>query len=207
MRIKYYNSQNGDINKINFNIPEVKDRPLKVVFVAFDPRGEDKVSFSVGVNYLESALKQQFEEKVDILMLDDQLQSVDDIKKQLEIYQPDFIGVASKIHTYHKSSPFLDYCKKEFPNALTAIGGTTATYAFKEILKEHPDVVAIAGNGEKSVWRTDPSRNSGGQGTLHGGGCGAFLSHRHRKKRYFLHQRAERVFRRAVSGYGSEHPP
>ena len=150
-RIKYYNSQNGDINKINFNIPEVKDRPLKIAFVAFDPRGEDKVSFSVGVNYLESALKQQFEEKVDILMLDDQLQSVDDIKKQLEAYQPDFIGVASKIHTYHKSSPFLDYCKKEFPNALTAIGGTTATYAFKEILKEHPGVVAIAGNGEKAV--------------------------------------------------------
>ena len=147
----FYNSQEGDINQINFKIPQVKDRPLKIAFVAFDPRGIDKKSFSVGVNYLEGALKEQFADKVETKILDDQLMSVEQIKRTLEEYKPDMIGISSKVFTYDKSSPFLDYCTKKFPDSLTVMGGPTTTYAFQEILAEHPNIVAIAGNGEKSI--------------------------------------------------------
>lgn len=150
-RQKYYNSEKGDVNLLPFEIPVIKDRPLRVAFVAFDPRGEDKVSFSVGINYLEAALKKDFGNQVDTLLLDDQIMDINEIKMNLEKFKPDLIGVSSKIHTYHKSSPFLEYCNENFPKSLIMAGGTTPTYAFREVLNEHPNILISVGNGEKSL--------------------------------------------------------
>ena len=148
---KFVNSSEGDLSRLNFNIPTVKDRPLKIAFIAFDPRGEDKVSFSVGVNYLEGALKDKFKNDVDILNLDDQIDSISDIKEKLDEFKPDLIGVSSKIHTYHKSSPFIEYCHEKFPESLLLVGGTTASYGYKEILDDHPYATVCVQNGEKNI--------------------------------------------------------
>jgi len=151
LRGKYENaSKIGDISKVNFNLPEVTDRPVKFSLVTLSPKNA-RLYLAVGGNYIEGALQQTFKDGIETINLDDQVTDMEAIKRQVKEFNPDVIGLSVKVESHNKLTRFLDFIQKEFPDKLVVLGGTIPTNAYKEVLDTYPNVLASLENGEEAA--------------------------------------------------------
>jgi anaerobic magnesium-protoporphyrin IX monomethyl ester cyclase len=105
----------------------------------------------MGLLYLAAVLEEQ-EYEVDVLDLLVSRYTKDKIKRKLEEYRPDVVGVTSVTMNYPTASDILKYCKSVDPDVTTVIGGPHVTFAPEETLNEAPwiDIVVI-GEGERTL--------------------------------------------------------
>jgi radical SAM superfamily enzyme YgiQ (UPF0313 family) len=105
----------------------------------------------MGLLYLASTLEHHNHE-VDVLDLLVSRYNKDKIRRKMEEYQPDVVGVTAVTMNYPTASDILKYCKSVNPDVTTVIGGPHVTFAARETLEEAPwtDIVAM-GEGEMTL--------------------------------------------------------
>lgn len=105
----------------------------------------------MGLLYLAAVLEQH-DYEVDVLDLLVSRYTKDKIRRKLEQYQPDMVGVTCVTMNYPTASDILKYCKSVDPDLTTVIGGPHVTFAAEETLREAPwiDIVAM-GEGERTL--------------------------------------------------------
>ncbi|MGB2856141.1 MAG: cobalamin-dependent protein, partial [Dehalococcoidia bacterium] len=82
----------------------------------------------MGLLYLAAILEQN-DYEVDVLDLLVSRYTKDKIRRKLEQYQPDIVGVTSVTMNYHIASGILKHCKSVNPDVVTVIGGPHVTFA------------------------------------------------------------------------------
>ncbi|MCJ7523157.1 MAG: B12-binding domain-containing radical SAM protein, partial [Dehalococcoidia bacterium] len=105
----------------------------------------------MGLLYLAAVLEDR-DYEVDVLDLLVSRFTKDKIKRKLEEYQPDIVGVTAVTMNYNTASDILKYCKSINPDLITLIGGPHVTFAPKETLDEAPWIdIVIMGEGERTL--------------------------------------------------------
>ncbi|HEY49472.1 MAG TPA: radical SAM protein [Dehalococcoidia bacterium] len=78
--------------------------------------------------------------------------SRDKIRKELESYQPDIVGVTSVTMNYPVASDILKYCKSVDKDIITVIGGPHVTFCPVETLNEAPWIdIVVRREGEQTM--------------------------------------------------------
>jgi anaerobic magnesium-protoporphyrin IX monomethyl ester cyclase len=105
----------------------------------------------MGLLYLAAVLERDAYE-VDVLDLLVSRYSKDKIRRKLDTYQPDIVGVTCVTMNYHTASDILKYCKSVDEDAKTLIGGPHVTFAAPETLMEAPWIdIVVRGEGELAM--------------------------------------------------------
>ncbi|MFC1847963.1 B12-binding domain-containing radical SAM protein [Chloroflexota bacterium] len=105
----------------------------------------------MGLLYLAAILEHN-DYEVDVLDLLVSRYTKDKIKRKLEQYQPDIVGVTSVTMNYPTASDILKYCKSVNPDITTLIGGPHVTFAPSETLNEAPWIdIVVMGEGELTM--------------------------------------------------------
>jgi radical SAM superfamily enzyme YgiQ (UPF0313 family) len=105
----------------------------------------------IGLAYLAGVLEHKGHE-VQILDLLVSKYSKEKIKKKVEEYQPDIVGVTSVTLNYYAASDILKYCKSLNKDILTIIGGPHVTFSPVETLNEaHWIDIVVRGEGEQTM--------------------------------------------------------
>ena len=105
----------------------------------------------MGLLYLAAILEQN-DYEVDVLDLLVSRYTKDKIRRKLEQYQPDIVGVTSVTMNYHTASDILKHCKSVNPDVVTVIGGPHVTFASVETLNEAPWIdIVVMGEGEQTL--------------------------------------------------------
>ncbi len=112
--------------------------------------------FPLGVNIIGSYLKEKLP-NTPLLILDDQLLSTNEIKKEIKKFKPTIVGIGSMFTGYEKSLILARECKKI--KAKVVFGGHYPSSIYQEILKNRGiyskdycvDIV-IRGDGEKAFY-------------------------------------------------------
>ncbi len=105
----------------------------------------------MGLLYLAAVLEEKGYE-VDILDMLVSKCSRDKVRKKLEEFQPDVVGITCVTMNYHRASDILRYCKETNEDLLTLIGGPHVTFNAAETLNEAPWIdIVIRGEGELTM--------------------------------------------------------
>jgi anaerobic magnesium-protoporphyrin IX monomethyl ester cyclase len=105
----------------------------------------------MGLLYIAAVLEQQ-DYEVDVLDLLVSRYTKDKIRRKLEQYQPDVVGVTCVTMNYPTASDILKYCKSVNPDIVTVIGGPHVTFAPVETLNEAPWIdIVVMGEGELTL--------------------------------------------------------
>jgi radical SAM superfamily enzyme YgiQ (UPF0313 family) len=76
----------------------------------------------------------------------------DELKRKLEAFQPDLVGVTSMTPTIQSAVQSTRAAKEACPDAIVVIGGPHATFMDKQILNDEPSVDIVArGEGEETL--------------------------------------------------------
>jgi len=105
----------------------------------------------MGLAYIAAVLEHKGHE-VEILDLLVSRYSKEKIKRKLEQYKPDIVGLTSVTMNYPIASEIIKYCKSIDKDILTVIGGPHVTFATIETLTEAPWIdIIIRGEGEQTI--------------------------------------------------------
>jgi len=105
----------------------------------------------MGIAYIAGVLEHTGNE-VQILDLMVSKYSKEKIKRRLEEYQPDIVGVTSVTMNYPIASDILNYCKTVSEDTMTVIGGPHVTFCPVETLNEAPWIdIVVRGEGEQTM--------------------------------------------------------
>jgi radical SAM superfamily enzyme YgiQ (UPF0313 family) len=105
----------------------------------------------MGLLYLAAVLEKN-DYEVDVLDILVSRYTKDKIKRKLEQYQPDIVGVTAVTMNYNTASDILKYCKSVNPDLTTLIGGPHVTFAAEETLNEAPWIdIVVMGEGEETI--------------------------------------------------------
>ncbi len=105
----------------------------------------------MGIAYIAGVLEHNGNE-VQILDLLVSKYTEDKIRRKLEEYQPDIVGVTSVTMNYPVASEILKHCKKVNKDIITVIGGPHVTFSAVETLNEAPWIdVVVKGEGEQTM--------------------------------------------------------
>jgi anaerobic magnesium-protoporphyrin IX monomethyl ester cyclase len=75
-----------------------------------------------------------------------------EIKREVQSFQPDLIGVTSTTENRFQSFKLIRYAKKIYPSALTVLGGPHASMAPEDCLAHIPELdIVVKGEGEMTV--------------------------------------------------------
>jgi radical SAM superfamily enzyme YgiQ (UPF0313 family) len=102
----------------------------------------------MGLLYLAAVLEEKGYE-VDVLDMLVSKCSRDKVKRKIDEFQPDIVGVTCVTMNYHRASDILRYCKDIDKDLITLIGGPHVTFNAIETLNEAPWIdIVIRGEGE-----------------------------------------------------------
>jgi anaerobic magnesium-protoporphyrin IX monomethyl ester cyclase len=102
----------------------------------------------VGLLYVAGVLV-HYGKEVDVLDLLVSKYSKEKIKKKIEEYKPDVIGITCVTMNYPVASEILKYCKSVDKRIITVIGGPHVTFNAEETLKEAPWIdIVVRREGE-----------------------------------------------------------
>jgi anaerobic magnesium-protoporphyrin IX monomethyl ester cyclase len=105
----------------------------------------------MGIGYLAAVLEHNGYE-VQVLDLLVSKYSKDKIRRKLEDYQPDIVGVTSVSMNYPVASDILKYCKSMDEEITTVIGGPHVTFCPVETLDEAPWIdIVVRREGERTM--------------------------------------------------------
>lgn len=136
-------------DKLNFKLPKVNDRPLRMLFLSLYPDSRSDIFQSLGPNYIESYLKKNLpENSVDTLHLETSLLSDEEIKAKIEEFKPDMVGISTKTNSHGQFKKWMDYLEDTMPDTTKYIGGQLANSSYTEILNDYPNLMAMFDNGE-----------------------------------------------------------
>ena len=116
-----------------------------------DPPGWQKHSVNLGLAYLAGAL---FRENIEVLILDlnNRFYSDIEIKKIINDFSPQLIGISIKTATANNALEILRRLKQSFPKIIYAVGGPHITLCGKEFIRENKEIdFGIFGEGESSL--------------------------------------------------------
>lgn len=110
---------------------------------------------SLGSSVIKAYLKEQFQDKVNVDIIDLQFKrDIDTVLKELSINPPDIIGLSAKVLTYsqmmdilEKRKQYSSFAKKK---TLFVVGNITGATTYKEIIAKHKDVMVVVGEGEEA---------------------------------------------------------
>jgi len=102
----------------------------------------------VGLLYVAGVLE-HYGKKVEVLDLLVSKYSKEKIKRKIEEYKPDIIGITCVTMNYPVASEILKYCKSVNPKIVTVIGGPHVTFNAGETLREAPWIdIVVRREGE-----------------------------------------------------------
>ncbi|MGB2885734.1 MAG: cobalamin-dependent protein, partial [Dehalococcoidia bacterium] len=105
----------------------------------------------MGIAYIAGVLEDT-ENEVQILDLLVSKYSAEKIRRKLEEYQPDIVGVTSVTMNYPVASEILKHCKQVDKDIITIIGGPHVTFSAVETLNEAPWIdIVVRGEGEQTM--------------------------------------------------------
>ena len=105
----------------------------------------------MGIAYIAGVLEHTGNE-VQILDLLVSKYSAEKIRRKLEEYQPDIVGVTSVTMNYPVASEILKHCKQVDKDIITIIGGPHVTFSAVETLNEAPWIdIVVRGEGEQTM--------------------------------------------------------
>jgi radical SAM superfamily enzyme YgiQ (UPF0313 family) len=93
----------------------------------------------LGLGYLSANLKKHHHEVECLDMPIDRL-FLPDLKKMVDLYRPDVIGITSVTHIFADACEAAKACKEVLPHVPIVFGGVHVTYTPKETLERHPYV-------------------------------------------------------------------
>ncbi len=88
----------------------------------------------------------------DVHFIDAMTDHVDDdeLRKRIAALRPDLVGVTSITPSIYKAERVLELAQEAWPDAVRVLGGVHATFMYKQVLSEAPQVDAIVrGEGEE----------------------------------------------------------
>jgi len=105
----------------------------------------------MGIAYIAGVLEHNGNE-VQILDLLVSRYSKEKIKRRLEEYQPDIVGLTSVTMNYPIASDIIKHCKSVNEDIITVIGGPHVTFCPVETLNEAPWIdIVVRGEGEQTM--------------------------------------------------------
>jgi hypothetical protein len=132
-----------------FALPRVTDRLARVAFVSLFPKNAHILIHSVGVNYVHSYVEKEIgPDRLRVLNLDLQLTDLDEVGRRLEEIDPDVVGISTKTNSQEALDACLRRLRPRHPGALFVLGGTLATFAWKELLADYPFALLVLDSGE-----------------------------------------------------------
>jgi hypothetical protein len=135
--------------RVAFTLPAIGDRPLRVAFVSLFPKQAHILIHSVGANYVHSYLEQACgSARLRVVNLDLQLISLAEMGQQLAEFEPDLIGISTKTNSHELLADCMRHFQENHRHALIVLGGTLATFAWRELLEEYPQALLVLDNGE-----------------------------------------------------------
>ncbi len=136
-------------DRLAFALPHVTGRPARVAFVSLFPKNAHILIHSVGVNYVHSYVEKEIgSERLCVLNLDLQLTDLDEVSRRLAEFDPDVIGISTKTNSQEALAACLGRLRPRYPGALFVLGGTLATFAWKELLADYPFALLVLDSGE-----------------------------------------------------------
>ena len=102
------------------------------------------------VAYLTGAAKTAgFEDVHFIDAMTDNIED-DDLRQRIADLKPDLVGVTSITPSIYKAERVLELAREAHPEAVRVLGGVHATFMYKQVLSEAPQVdVIVRGEGEE----------------------------------------------------------
>jgi len=105
----------------------------------------------IGLAYLAAVLEKN-EHEITVIDCPAMGMDCDALKKKLESFKPDFIGITAMTPTIQASLQSARVTKEACPEAIIAIGGPHATFMDKQILADEAAVdVVVRGEGEQTL--------------------------------------------------------
>jgi len=102
------------------------------------------------VAYLAGSLKSAGYDKVTFLDAMTNHMSEEELRARMIELAPDIVGVTSITPSIYKAEDVLAIAREAVPDALRVLGGVHATFMYKQVLSEAPDVdVIVRGEGEE----------------------------------------------------------
>ncbi|MEW6187864.1 MAG: radical SAM protein [Thermodesulfobacteriota bacterium] len=78
--------------------------------------------------------------------------SVDKLKKELDLFQPDIVGTNSVTMNHDKAVSLLKTVKNHNPGIITLMGGPHISFDYEGTLRNHPEIdLAVIGEGEETI--------------------------------------------------------
>ncbi|MFO8047844.1 MAG: radical SAM protein, partial [Desulfosudaceae bacterium] len=127
--------------------------PLRVLFIKPPDSEVNVLSLDVplGILYLSASLKKDFGDRIATKMIDLRLEKTvtGPLARKIENFAPDLIGISLLTFNHIFLKHYLAFIRKMAPRAAIVIGGPGATYSYRELLKQHPEIdAAVPGEGE-----------------------------------------------------------
>ena len=102
------------------------------------------------VAYLAGSLKSAGYDRVTFIDAMTNHMSDEDLRARMIELAPDIVGVTSITPSIYKAEDVLAIAREAVPDALRVLGGVHATFMYKQVLSEAPDVdVIVRGEGEE----------------------------------------------------------
>ncbi len=110
---------------------------------------------SLGPSVIKTYLKEQFQDKVEVDLVDLQFErNVDEVLQRLSVDPPEIIGLSAKVLTYAQMMEILEkrnkYKSFKEEGTLFVVGNVTGATAYEEIVRKHEDVMVVVGEGEEA---------------------------------------------------------
>jgi len=106
--------------------------------------------YPLGLAYLHSHLEKYSDHQVETHFLNnvDSDTCFDKIKKEIETFQPDIVGISIMTFSRTSSYKMIEYLTENHPNIKIVLGGMHPTVMWKNMLKKYTNCVIVVGEGE-----------------------------------------------------------
>lgn len=108
--------------------------------------------YPLGLAYLQSYIEHHRPDKDEFINL--YLNNVpydecyDEIKKNLEEFQPEVFGVSIMTHSRVTAYRMIEYVHENYPDTKIVVGGMHPSVMWKQMVEKYPYIVAVRGEGE-----------------------------------------------------------
>jgi radical SAM superfamily enzyme YgiQ (UPF0313 family) len=106
--------------------------------------------YPLGLAYLHTHLEQNSNHEVRTHFLNNVNieMCTNSIKKQIEAFGPDVIGISIMTHSRISSFRIIEYINEEYPDIKVILGGIHPTIMWEQLARNYPETIIVIGEGE-----------------------------------------------------------